>query len=111
MDQRKIAGLGNIYAAEALWRAGIDPRRAANTVAVKEARSLRTGIVSVLQEAIDHLGTTFSDYRTADGEEGGFRTFLAVYGKEGEKCPRCGAEIERIKQAGRTTYFCPACQR
>ena len=111
MDQQKIAGLGNIYSAEALWRAQIDPRRRANTISPKEGRALHRGIVSVLTEAIDHMGTTFSDYRTTNGEKGGFQEFLAVYGKEGERCPRCGAKIVRIKQAGRSTYFCPGCQK
>jgi len=111
MDQRKIAGLGNIYSAEALWRARIDPRRPANTITPKEGGALHTGIVSVLKEAIEHMGTTFSDYRTADGKEGGFQDFLAVYGKAGEPCPRCGTAIIRIKQGGRSTYLCPSCQR
>lgn len=111
MDQRKIAGLGNIYASEALWRAGIDPRRPANTITAPEARSLRSGILSVLKDAIEHMGTTFSDYRDSEGNKGDFQRFLAVYGKEGEPCPRCGTMIERVKQAGRSTYFCPGCQK
>ncbi len=111
LDQHKIAGLGNIYSAEALWRARIDPRRPANTITAGEARALHRGIVSVLQEAIDHMGTTFSDYRDSDGNKGGFQNYLAVYGKEGRKCPRCGTEIVRIKQGGRSTYLCPGCQK
>jgi len=111
MNQRRIAGLGNIYAAEALWRAGIDPRRPANTMTSKEARALHRGIVSVLQEAIEHMGTTFSDYRDSDGNKGGFQDFLAVYGKDGEPCRRCGTEIVRINQGGRSTYLCPGCQK
>ncbi len=111
MNQQKIAGLGNIYSAEALWRAQIDPRRAANTITTKESCALRKGIVSVLQEAIEHMGTTFSDYRDSSGNKGGFQNFLAVYGKEGEKCSRCGTEIVRIKQGGRSTYLCPGCQK
>jgi len=111
MDQKRIAGLGNIYASEALWRAGIDPRRPADRISLAEAKRLREGVVSVLNEAIEHMGTTFSAYRTADGEEGGFQGFLAVYGKDGEACPRCGEKIVRIKQGGRSTYFCPRCQK
>ena len=111
MDQRKIAGLGNIYASEALWRAEIDPRRAANTITAKEARALHRGIVSVLQEAIEHMGTTFSDYRDSDGNKGGFQDYLGVYGKEGRKCSRCGTEIIRVNQGGRSTYLCPGCQK
>lgn len=111
MDQKRIAGLGNIYSAEALWRAGIDPRRPANTVTRDEVRALHQGITSVLQDAIDHMGTTFSDYRDVNGEKGRFQDSLAVYGKQGEPCPRCGTLIMRIKQAGRSTYFCPGCQK
>ncbi len=111
MDQRKIAGLGNIYSAEALWRARIGPWRAAAAIPFKEARALHDGIVSVLQEAIEHMGTTFSDYRDSEGNRGDFQRFLSVYGREGEPCPRCGAGIERVKQAGRSTYFCPGCQK
>jgi formamidopyrimidine-DNA glycosylase len=110
MDQRKISGLGNIYASEALWRAGIDPRRAANSLNTQEASALHRGIVNVLEEAINHMGTTFSDYHTVDGGSGSFQNFLAVYGKAGGACPRCGGEIERITQSGRSTYFCPGCQ-
>ncbi len=111
MNQHKIAGLGNIYSAEALWRARIDPRRPANSLTAPETRALHTGIVGVLKDAINHMGTTFSDYRTADGDKGEFQEFLAVYGKTGEPCPRCGTKIERIKQGGRSTYLCPHCQR
>jgi len=103
MDQRRVAGLGNIYASESLWRAGIDPRRAGNTLTSVEVRALHQGIVDVLREAIDNMGTTFSDYRTADGEKGMFQSRLAVYGKRGEKCPRCGKEIVRIKQGCETS--------
>jgi len=111
MDQRKIAGLGNIYSAEALWRAGIDPRRPANTIDRKESRALHAGVVSVLKEAIEHMGTTFSDYRTVDGTEGSFQDLLAVYGKDGKPCRRCGTAIIRIRQGGRSTYLCPGCQK
>ena len=115
MNQRKVAGLGNIYAAEALWRAGIDPRRPGNTLTRKEIRALRHAILGVLQNAIGHMGTTLgdtvSDYRNASGDYGGFQDLLAVYGREKETCPRCGEEILRIRQTGRSTYYCPKCQR
>ena len=115
MNQGKIAGLGNIYATEALWRGRIDPRRAGNTLTAKEVRLLHRAIVTVLQEAIDHMGTTLgdtvSDYRNASGDYGGFQNLLAVYGREKEPCLRCGEEIVRIRQAGRSTYYCPECQR
>jgi len=114
MDQRRIAGLGNIYSSEALWRVEIDPRRIANTISEDEARKLHRAIQSVLQEAIDSAGTTFgqtvSDYRDAYGHYGKFQEMLAVYGRAGEKCPRCGEGIVRVVQAGRSTYFCPGCQ-
>ena len=114
MDQKKIAGLGNIYSSEALWRVKIDPRKAANTLSKSETRNLHRAIQSVLREAIDSAGTTFgytvSDYKDAYGDYGKFQQMLAVYGRAGKKCPRCGEEIIRIKQAGRSTYFCPGCQ-
>jgi formamidopyrimidine-DNA glycosylase len=114
MDQRRIAGLGNIYSAEALWRAGIDPRRAGKTLTRKEIWALHPAIVGLLKEAIDQMGTTLggsvSDYRNTSGDYGGFQDLLAVYGKEGEPCPQCGEPITRIVQAGRSTYFCPGCQ-
>lgn len=114
MDQQKIAGIGNIYSAEALWHAGIDPRRAGNTLARKEIRMLHSAIMEVLQEAIHHMGTTFadtvSDYRDTSGNRGRFQDCLAVYNREGEPCRRCNRTIERIVQGGRSTYFCPSCQ-
>lgn len=114
LDQRRIAGIGNIYAAEALWRAGIDPRREARSLETKEASALHQAIVAVLSEAVDQLGTTIgtsiSDYRpTAEGG-GSFQNHLAVYGREGKLCERCETRIQRVVQAGRSTCFCPACQ-
>jgi formamidopyrimidine-DNA glycosylase len=115
LDQRKIAGIGNIYAAESLWRAGIDPRRPANGLKKREAAKLHHAIVEVLGEAVDQLGTTLgtsvSDYRPTVTEGGSFQNHLAVYGREGEPCERCEETIERVIQAGRSTCFCPACQR
>jgi formamidopyrimidine-DNA glycosylase len=115
LDQRKVAGIGNIYAAEALWRARIDPRRPANALSKAEMGRLHKAIVGVLGEAIAQLGTTLgtsvSDYRPTAVEDGLFQNHLAVYGREGEPCERCGEGIERVIQAGRSTCFCPACQR
>ena len=115
LDQRRIAGLGNIYAAESLWRARIDPRRPARSLSTVEAETLHCGILAVLGEAIDQLGTTLghsiSDYRPEPGSEGGFTNELAVYGRADDPCKRCGRPIERIVQGGRSTYLCPACQR
>ena len=115
LDQRKIAGIGNIYAAEALWQAGIDPRRPSNTLAPEEINRLHTAITSVLFDAIEQLGTrigsSVSDYRpSSDGATGTFQNQLSVYGRESEPCERCGTRIERVVQAGRSTCFCPACQ-
>jgi formamidopyrimidine-DNA glycosylase len=111
MDQRRVVGVGNIYASEALFRAGIDPRRPADRLSAAEARRLHRRIRDVLQEAIDFRGTTLLDYRDASGEEGGFAARLQVYDRRGEPCRRCGSPIERIVQAGRSTFLCPACQR
>lgn len=111
MDQRAIAGVGNIYANEALWRAGIDPSRAANAVTEGEAAALRDAVVGVLTESIAHRGTSFRDYRDANGERGGFVEHLAVYGREGEACPRCGRRLIGTHAIdGRTTVLCARCQ-
>lgn len=110
LDQGKLAGLGNIYASEVLFRAGIHPQRQANSLSLKEARRLFEAIPRLLEEALAAQGTTISDYRTASGESGGFQQFLKVYGRAGEPCPRCGASIEQLSQGGRSSYFCPRCQ-
>jgi len=111
MDQRRIAGIGNIYAAEALWRAGIDPSRPARTIEPAEAAALHAGVTSVLREAIEAGGTTFRDYRGASGERGTFAPSLAAYGREGEPCRRCGARLIGTHAIdGRATVFCARCQ-
>jgi formamidopyrimidine-DNA glycosylase len=115
LDQRKVGGIGNIYAAESLWRAKIDPRRKASELSRAEIGRLHRAIVGVLDEAVTQLGTTLgssvSDYQPTATETGSFQNHLAVYGREGEACERCGQGIERVVQAGRSTCFCPACQR
>jgi formamidopyrimidine-DNA glycosylase len=115
LDQRKVAGIGNIYAAEALWQARIDPRRRACELSRVEVGRLHRAIVGVLGEAVTQLGTTLgssvSDYRPTAAEGGMYQNHLAVYGREGETCERCGEPIERVIQAGRSTCFCPKCQR
>lgn len=112
MDQRRVAGVGNIYANEALWRAGIDPSRAARTISTEEAHALHAGITGVLREAIEARGTSFRDYRDASGARGGFSGLLAVYGRGGSPCPRCGtALVDTSAIDGRTTVFCAWCQR
>jgi len=110
MDQRRVAGIGNIYASEALFRASIDPRLPAKALDPAQVEALREAVREVLLEAIEYRGTTLLDYRDASGREGGFRSVLRVYGRAGESCPCCGAPIERIIQGGRSTFFCPACQ-
>lgn len=114
MDQKRIAGIGNIYAAEALFRARIDPRRRGQSLTEDEVAAAHAGVHAVLEEAIAHLGTTLgesvSDYRNSAGQRGGFQERLNVYGRGGEACRRCGQAVERIRQAGRSTYYCPGCQ-
>ena len=111
MDQRAIAGIGNIYAAEALWRAQIDPSRIARDVDADEAARLREAIVDVLRESIAARGTSFRDYRDASGARGGFVERLAVYGRAGELCPRCGARLIGTHAIdGRMTVLCARCQ-
>lgn len=110
LDQRRIAGVGNIYANEALFLAGVHPRRPANGLSQDEARALHRGVRRVLREAIDAGGTTLRDYRDASGGEGRYATRLLVYGREGEPCSRCRAEVGRVVFGGRSAFFCPSCQ-
>lgn len=112
MDQYRIVGVGNIYANEALWRAGIDPSRAASAVQPDEVAALHGAVVGVLSEAIAARGTSFRDYRDASGEEGGFVHSLAVYGRSGRECRRCGANLVGTHAIdGRQTVLCVRCQR
>jgi len=111
MEQRKIAGIGNIYANEALWRARIDPSRAGATVSPGEAALLRDSIVAVLSEAIEARGTSFRDYRDASGKRGSFVEKLAAYGRGGQPCHRCGARLVSTHAIdGRATTLCVRCQ-
>jgi formamidopyrimidine-DNA glycosylase len=110
LDQRRIAGVGNIYASEACFRAGVHPARPSNEVSLDEATAMHAGLREVLSQAIDHGGTTLQDYRNADGRPGLFGTLLQVYGREGEPCVRCGAAVERIVFGNRSAFLCPACQ-
>jgi formamidopyrimidine-DNA glycosylase len=111
MEQRKIAGIGNIYANEALWRAGIDPSRPAASVSVEEAELLRSSIVGVLREAIEARGTSFRDYRDARGQRGSFVEKLDAYGRAGLPCHRCGAKLVSTHAIdGRATTMCVRCQ-
>jgi formamidopyrimidine-DNA glycosylase len=111
MDQSRVAGLGNIYVCEALWRAQLSPTRRADTVSRARAARLHAAIVGVLDDGIANRGTSLSDYVDADGEAGGNQHALAVYGHEGERCGRCGASLRRMVQAGRSTFFCRRCQK
>jgi formamidopyrimidine-DNA glycosylase len=110
LDQARIAGIGNIYASEACHTAQIDPRREAGSLARSQIRRLHAAIQTVLEEAVGRSGTSFSDYRDVLGGTGGFQDVLAVYGREGEECRRCGGEIERVVLAGRSAFFCARCQ-
>ncbi|MDO9577035.1 MAG: bifunctional DNA-formamidopyrimidine glycosylase/DNA-(apurinic or apyrimidinic site) lyase [Candidatus Cloacimonadales bacterium] len=107
LDQRVLAGLGNIYVAEILFRCKIDPRKQGNELDLKQLKLIVLHTKTVLEEAIKHNGTTISDYRSVEDKSGEFQNFLKVYGK---KTCECGAEISKIKQAGRSTYFCAVCQ-
>ena len=111
LDQKRVAGVGNIYASEALHRAGIDPRRPAGELDRTEIQRLHRAVRRVLRGAIAGAGTTLRDYRAVNGRSGRFQTALRVYGREGEPCGRCGRPIARLVQAGRSTFFCPGCQR
>jgi formamidopyrimidine-DNA glycosylase len=111
MDQRKIAGIGNIYANEALWRAGIDPSRSARSLTHEQSERLHSAIVSVLNESIASRGTSFRDYRDARGQRGSFAEKLQAYGRGGESCMRCGARLILTHAVdGRATVFCARCQ-
>jgi formamidopyrimidine-DNA glycosylase len=112
MEQRKIAGIGNIYANEALWRARIDPSRPSASVSVEEAQLLRDAIVGVLTEAIEARGTSFRDYRDARGKRGSFVEKLEAYGRGGLPCRRCGSKLITTHAVdGRATTLCIRCQR
>ena len=112
MDQRLVVGVGNIYANEACWRAGIDPSRAARSVTAAEVDVLQAGIVGVLTDSIAARGTSFRDYRDASGGRGDFERSLAAYGRGGEPCLRCGARlVETHAIDGRTTVLCARCQK
>ena len=110
LDQRIVAGLGNIYVCEALYRAGISPRRAGGRVTRASLEKLVPAIRAVLSESIEDGGSTLRDYARPDGELGYFASSFAVYGREGEAC-RCGASVARIAQGGRSSWYCPECQK
>jgi formamidopyrimidine-DNA glycosylase len=110
LDQRSLAGMGNIYADEALWRARVHPLRPAGDLTTAEVKRVHAGIRAALELGIARQGATLSDYRTADGERGGMQEEFEAYGREGEPCSRCGRPISKIRAAGRGTWFCSRCQ-
>ena len=111
LDQKNVAGLGNIYVCEVLHRAGIPPTRLARDVTAEELARLVPLIREVLSEAIEAGGSSLRDYRQADGELGYFQHTFRVYDREGQPCTTCGTPVERIVQSGRSSFFCPHCQR
>lgn len=111
MNAHVVVGVGNIYASEALFRAGIHPRRSAGRIAEARLRRLVDAVRAVLAESIAHGGTTLRDFVGGDGRPGYFRIALNVYERAGQPCPRCTAPIRRIVQGQRATYYCPGCQR
>lgn len=111
LDQKRIAGIGNIYANEALFRARVRPTRRARTLTRAETERLRNAIRDVLRDAITSRGTTLSDYRDGNGERGGFQFRLQVYDREGLPCPVCRTPIKRIVLTNRSAFYCPRCQR
>jgi formamidopyrimidine-DNA glycosylase len=111
LDQSRVAGLGNIYAAEALFHAGISPRRRANQVGPVRTARLHAAVRDVLLRGVENRGTSLRDYVDAEGASGGNQHHLAVYGREGEPCRTCGTVVRRLVQGARSTFYCPACQR
>jgi len=111
MSSKEVVGVGNIYACEALFLAGISPRRAAGRVTRKKVARLVLTIKDVLAEAIEMGGTTLRDFLNAEGEAGYFKQELRVYDREGESCRQCGQEVKRIVQSNRSTFFCSQCQK
>jgi len=111
LDQRTAAGLGNIYADEALWYAGVHPLRPAGSLGADEVAAVRTGLRRALRTGIRRQGATLSDYRTPNGGRGSMQDEFKVYGREGEPCPRCGTLVAKTRVAGRGTSYCPVCQR
>lgn len=111
LNQQFVAGLGNIYVDEALWRAKVLPTRICDTMTKKEAVAIATSSGDVMNESIKVGGTTFQHFIDTDGNKGNFSSFLKVFGKQGTSCPRCGHIIEKTRVAGRGTHFCPGCQK
>jgi formamidopyrimidine-DNA glycosylase len=111
LDQKKIAGIGNIYACEALFVAGIHPARRCHSMTRAETVDLVRAIRKVLRAGVRHGGTTFSDFMGADGNPGAHQKYLRVFQREGEECPRCQSRIGRLRQGNRSSYYCAKCQK
>ena len=111
LDQRVVAGVGNIYADEALFEARLHPARTASGLNAREADRLRRAVETVLNRAVERGGSSIRDYVGGAGQKGAMQTEFRVYGRTGEPCRRCGGPIERIRLAGRSTHFCPVCQK
>ncbi|MGI9863036.1 zinc finger domain-containing protein [Moorella naiadis] len=110
LDQHLVAGLGNIYTDEALFAAGLDPRRPAASLNPEEAARLHGAIRAVLEQGIANHGTSIRDYVDGSGHQGSNQDHLQVYGRTSQPCPRCGQPLERVRLGGRSTHFCPRCQ-
>ncbi len=111
LDQRAVAGIGNIYADEGLWYAHVNPLRPAGELDADDIAAVRRGVRRALRVGIRRQGATLSDYRTPNGGRGTMQDEFKVYGREGEPCPRCGTPIAKTRVAGRGTSYCPECQR
>nr|MBI5455530.1 bifunctional DNA-formamidopyrimidine glycosylase/DNA-(apurinic or apyrimidinic site) lyase [Candidatus Levybacteria bacterium] len=111
MDQKRIGGIGNIYANDALFLAGIDPRRKAKELSPDEAKKLYEAVLEVLKNGLKYGGASDVDFINVLGQEGKYQDYFLAYGKNQKKCSRCSGTIEKIMVGGRGTYFCPACQR
>ena len=111
LDQHFVAGLGNIYVDEALWRARVQPMRRADTITKKEAALLAQAAGDVMNESIKVGGTTFQHFVDTGGDAGNFTDYLKVFGQQGKPCSRCGDIIKKTRCAGRGTHYCPGCQR
>ncbi len=111
LDQNVVAGLGNIYVCEALYRSGISPRKLAGSIRVEQLGKLAIEVRKVIEEAIEAGGSTISDFKTADGELGYFQHRFQIYDREGEPCMTCKKPVKRLAQSGRSTFWCSTCQK
>src|SRR5262249_44671749 len=111
LDQRVVAGVGNIYADESLFEARLHPAQTGQDTTARQAQRLREAIVTVLGRAIDKRGSSIRDYIGGSGKKGGFQEEFCVYGRTGQPCPRCGKSIQCVRLAGRSTHFCSRCQK